>query len=261
MLVVKQADLETGLRDLGLGPGDGVLCHSAVQYLGRPEQGLQTYSEALGHVIDISTQPGGGTLAVPAFNFDFARGAAYHPRRSPAVGMGAFSEFVRQLPQARRTRHPMQSLAVVGLYAEEFSCLDTVSAFDAGSTFERMLDLDFKLLLLGADVQAVSIVHYSEQRAQVPYRYWKDFRGPVFIERDNVWVEEQRMYRMYVRDLALDPQLDLHPIREILEERRQWHTRPLNYGILTVCRLRDFVSAADECLARDPWIFVTNRKS
>jgi aminoglycoside N3'-acetyltransferase len=42
-----------------------------------------------------------------------------------------------------------------------------------------MLELDFKILLLGADVQAISLLHWVEQRLQVPYRYWKVFRGPV----------------------------------------------------------------------------------
>jgi aminoglycoside 3-N-acetyltransferase len=260
MRVVTRPGLEAALRAMGLEAGDGVLCHSAVQFLGKPEDGQATYYDALANVIDISARPGSGTLAVPAFNFEFSNGAPYNPRKTPSQGMGVFSEYVRQLPQARRTTHPMQSLAVVGAHADEFARLDTLSAFDEDSAFERMLDLDFTLLLLGADVQAVSIVHYSEQRARVPYRYWKDFSGPVFILRGDDWVEERRTYRMFVRDLDLDPQLDLHPIQTMLEERRQWHTRSLNYGALTACRLRDFVQAADECLARDPWILIASHK-
>lgn len=260
MPVVTRQTLEGELYALGFEKGDGVLCHSAVQYLGKPENGLQTYYDALADVIDLSGRAGGGTLAAPAFNFGFAGGESYDPRRTPSQGMGAFSEFVRQLPQARRTMHPMQSLAVVGLYAEEFSRLDTPSAFDTGSAFERMLDLDFKLLLLGADVQAVSIVHYSEQRARVPYRYWKDFSGVVSVEVENGWIEERRTYRMFARDLDLDPQLDLHPTQAVMERRGEWRTRPLNFGALTACRLRDFVRAADECLARDPWALVASHK-
>ena len=199
-------------------------------------------------------------MAVPSFNFAFTGGEPYDPRKTPSQGMGVFSEYVRQLPQAHRTKHPMQSLAVIGAYAKELSRFDTSSAFDANSAFERMLDLDFKLLLLGADVQAVSIVHYSEQRAQVPYRYWKEFTGSVFIERRGDRVQEERTYRMFVRDLDLDPQLDLHPIQALLEERGLWQTCKFNYGNLTVCRVCDFVRAADDCLARDPWALVTNRK-
>jgi aminoglycoside N3'-acetyltransferase len=167
--------------------------------------------------------------------------------------MGVFSEYVRQHPAALRTPHPLQSLAVIGRYAADLAGRDTLSAFDPGSAFERMLELDFKLLLLGADVQAVSMVHYSEQRAGVPYRYWKDFTGEVKIPTG--W--ETRTYRMYARDLELNPQLDLRPIQKALEQRGRWRQVALNYGQVAACRLKDFVQAADELLAKDPRALVS----
>jgi len=170
--------------------------------------------------------------------------------------MGAFSEHVRQLPQARRTAHPMQSLAVIGSYANDLAGRDTPSAFDPGSAFERLLELDFKLLLLGADVQAVSMVHYSEQRLGVPYRYWKDFTGQVKTP-DGGW--QTRTYRMFVRDLEIDPQLDLSPIQGLLQQRGQWQCVSVNYGQVASCRLSDFVHATDDILAKDLWALVGSR--
>ncbi len=76
-----------------------------------------------------------GTLAVPAFNFGFARGEAYDPQSAPSIGMGAFSEYVRQRPEALRTTHPTQSLAVAGRWAKDLAERDTASAFDPGSAF------------------------------------------------------------------------------------------------------------------------------
>jgi aminoglycoside N3'-acetyltransferase len=170
--------------------------------------------------------------------------------------MGVFSEYVRQLAGVLRTTHPMQSLAVVGTYAEDLCMRDTPSAFDPDSAFDRMLDLDFKILLLGADIQAVSLLHYSEQRIGVPYRYWKDFTGKVV--RSSVW--EPRIYRMYVRDLDLNPQLSLLPVQNLLEERNQWRSASLNYGKVIVFRMRDFLTAANEILQNDPWALVISNK-
>jgi aminoglycoside N3'-acetyltransferase len=238
------------LGEIGVEPGDGLLVHSALQFLGRPEDGPATYLQALEAVLGPE-----GTIAVPTFNFGFARGEDYDPATTPADGMGAFSEYVRQQPGAQRTSHPMQSLAILGRHAEELAALDRPSAFDDGSAFDRMLALDFKLLLLGASVNAASVLHYSEQRAAVPYRYWKDFTGR--IRRDGDWAEHT--YRMFVRDLERDPQLEISAIHKLLEERGQWHSRRLNYGDIVQCRLADFVAAADELLAADPWVFVTNR--
>jgi aminoglycoside 3-N-acetyltransferase len=270
MRKITQAQVVEILRSLGVQAGDGLLVHSAIQFLGQPQGGVAMYLEALQEVLGLHAwlqqerSPGNkaaasktqaGCLAVPAFNFAFARGEHFHPQKTPAENMGVFSEFVRQQAQAQRTRHPMQSLAVIGSCAADLVARDTPSAFEPGSAFERMLELDFKLLLLGADVQAASIIHYSEQRADVPYRYWKDFQGLIY--RDQTW--QACEYRMFVRDLQADAQLDLHPIQELLQSRHQWAQRPVNYGSIAVCRLVDFVAAADEILAKDPWALVANR--
>ena len=237
------------LQTLGIAQGDGLLVHSAVQFLGRPVGGLQMYLQALQEVIGPV-----GTIAVPAFNFGFARGDRYDPATTPSMGMGAFSEFLRQVPGTCRTPHPMQSLAVLGRYAEDLASRDTLSAFDPGSSFERMLELGFKLLLLGADGRAVSMFHYCEQRAQVPYRYWKDFSGEV--NTPTGW--QRRTYRMFVRDLDLNPQLTLDPVVESLQRSSEWLSVDLNYGQIITCQLNDFVEAADQILAEDPWAVVTN---
>jgi aminoglycoside N3'-acetyltransferase len=273
MREITKEQVIVALQEVGIRPGDGLLVHSAIQYLGKPVGGLGIYLDAICAVIycDSRMRSGDtagsknpsqfltpdlqhltGTLAVPTFNFAFARGEPYDPQATPSHGMGAFSEYVRQLPGVMRTCHPMQSLAVVGRYAEDLAGRDTPSAFDPGSAFERMLELDFKLLLLGAEVQAVSMVHYSEQRLGVPYRYWKDFTGQV--KTPNGW--QMRIYRMFARDLAIDPQLVLHPIQVLLEQRRQWRSVRVNYGQIASCRLVDFVAASNDLLAKDPWALV-----
>lgn len=248
--VLTRSQLDEALNNVGVRPGDGLLVHSALQLLGRPEDGLQMYLDAL--LAGVGPQ---GTLAVPTFTFEFARGKDYDPQASPSVAMGAFSEFVRQQSGTMRTKHPMQSLAVIGARAKEFAEIDTPSAFEAGSVFERMLDLNFKLLLLGADVQASSIVHYSEQRVAVPYRYWKEFSGRV--KQDGAWTT--RTYPMLVRDMDLDPQLHLAPIQTVLVSKEQWHSSKLNFGEIACCTLHDFVAAADSLLAANAWALVANK--
>lgn len=248
MHILTQTHLAQTLRTLGLQRGDTVLCHSALQFLGKPENGLDTISGALDSVLEFSTLQ--GTLALPAFNFDFAHGLPYHPKISPAQKMGALPEYFRRYPGVCRTPHPMQSLLVVGRFAQDLCNRDTPSAFDEHSAFARLLELNGWLLLLGADIQAASIIHYSEQRARVPYRYWKEFTAS--------YANEIRTYRMFVRDLALDPKLSLAPLQAELTKRGQWYNQPLNYGNVSACRLSDFVHAADDLLAQNPWTFVTN---
>ena len=144
---------------LGIKQADGLLVHSAVQFLGKPVDGLETYLEAILEVIGPE-----GTLAVPTFNFGFCRGEVFDPETTPSIDMGVFSEYIRQRPASRRTKHPMQSLAVLGKDADEFSAIDTRSAFEDGSVFDEMIECEYKLLFLGANIQSASLAHWSEQR-------------------------------------------------------------------------------------------------
>lgn len=249
MRKVTQNQVVRALHEVGVQVGDGLLVHSALQLLGLPEMGIGIYLDAMFEVLGTK-----GTVVVPTFNFTFTGGEDYDPQRAPSVGMGVFSEYIRQHPEALRTTHPMQSYAAIGKYAVELAACDTPSAFDDGSAVDRMLNLGFKLLLLGADIQAVSTLHYSEQRAGVPYRYWKDFSGRIL--RDGEW--QEATYRMFARDMEIDARLEIYKIQNILESKGGWSSVKFNYGVISLCSLVEFISITDMLLAQDPWVFVTN---
>jgi aminoglycoside 3-N-acetyltransferase len=154
-----------------------------------------------------------------------------------------------------RSSHPLQSVAALGYYAEDLAGRDTLSVFESGSVFARMLELDFKLLLLGAGIQAASLVHYCETAARVPYRKWVDFTGQIM--QNGQWVK--KTYGMYARILEIDPQLELQPIQLELERMGAWQEVSLNYGKIACCRFIDFVSACMSLLEKDPWILVSNK--
>ena len=67
MQEVTQQQVTTCLKTLGIASGDGLLVHSAVQFLGRPVGGLKMYLDAIQAVIGPD-----GTLVIPTFNFGFA---------------------------------------------------------------------------------------------------------------------------------------------------------------------------------------------
>jgi len=269
MLTVTRKQFLELLQSLGLRPGDDLMIHSALQFLGRPEGGVEMYLDALCQCLEIDPlrfvhrRPDENeladcpsTLAVPTFNFGFTRGQPFDLESTPSEGMGAFAELVRTRPGAFRSPHPIQSVAAIGRHAVDLARCDTPGGYDPGSSFDRMLGLDFKVLLLGADIFYTSMVQYVEQVANVPYRYWKKFIGPV-RGVDGEW--RTLTYRMFVRDLELDPLVSCKPVQKVLQERGQWSAEKLNYGGVAFFRLADYVKAASEMLAADAWAFVQNR--
>lgn len=247
---VKRADLATVLSELGLDQGDGVMVHSSLHHIGKAEEGASTYLGALRLVVGDK-----GTIVVPSFTFAFARGERFDPASSAGESMGVFADHVRELPFARRSPHPLQSVAAIGPFADDICSRDTAGAFDPGSPFDRMLELDFKLLLLGASVDNVSMIHYSEQHVGVPYRFWKDFAGEV--KTPSGW--QPRSYRLYARDQERKPEFDLSVIEAHLRSAGVWRETPVGSGRVALTGLRAFHESASEILRQDPWRIVKNR--
>ena len=69
---------------------------------------------------------------------------------------------------------------------------------------------------------------------------------------------ETRTYRMFVRNMEVDPKIELYPVQESLQEQGLWISAPLNYGYISTCRLVDFVTRTEAFLDKDPWSLVTN---
>lgn len=248
----REQDLGQALESSDVAPGDVVVVHSALFSLGQIEGATidelpaRIYAGLRDHLGP------SGTVVVPTFNFDFCRGMEFNRQYTPSDGMGAFSEFVRQLPQAHRSPHPMQSVAAVGPVAADLARRDTPGAFDPEGPFEALIDFDATILMLGCGIDAVSLVHWAEQKVGVPYRYWKEFSAPY---RDHQWAG-RRTYRMYVRDLELDPTVRLHKIGRVLRRNGELRRLAIGAGALQSCRARHFASAAVRLLHRDPCVLV-----
>jgi len=245
-------DLRRALERAGVASGDMVLVHSSLFPLGRlhgvdrrlvPLRLVQTMLDAIGPK---------GTLVVPTFCWGFCRGERFDRRTTPSQGMGLFAEVVRGLPSARRSRHPMQSVSVVGPAADWLTSGDPGSAFSPGGAFRKLVDADAKLVLLGAPLQSVSLVHLAEEEQRVPYRYFKSFEGPYCDDEGERWCS----YEMYVRDLELDPRLDLSRLESPLKACGAMQSAIVGSGHITVVPARVFHDTVSSWLQADPWALV-----
>ena len=240
--------LRTVLSCAGIDSGDLVFVHSALFSLGRIEgASIQQIPQVLYETLCDVVGPR-GTVAVPAFNFDFCSGETFDRQHTPSEGMGAFSEYLRQHPEALRSPHPMQSMAAVGDRARDLTDRDTPGAFDDDGSFDALIEYGARVLMIGCDINAVSLIHWAEQRAAVPYRFWKEFSGR-YRDADRI---ERRTYRMHARDLRRDPEVRVYPVGQILRRRGELRRFRLGSGAVESCRARDFASAALRLLHRDP---------
>lgn len=249
-------DFKLSLKKVNIHPGDTIFVHSSLFQLGMLE-GFQAEAMPAELVRMLLEYLGNkGTLVVPTFNFGFSKGMPFDRQHSTSEGMGILSEYVRNMPESIRSRHPLQSISAVGRFAEEITSPNTDSSFDIGGPFNKMIDLGAKLLLLGASIQSASLIHYVEERVEVPYRYWKTFKG-IYVDNG---VKEERTYKFFARDLELDPRLNLYPIERWLKERNQFYKVPLGNGKIVQCTFSDFFDVVHEHLKNDPYCLVKSIK-
>lgn len=247
-------NIRASLEACGIKEGDTVLVHGSLMHLGRM-RGVSGGELAARHFEALQTAVGAdGTIVVPTFTFAFCRGTAFDSQSSPSEGMGVFSEYVRTRPEAHRSPHPMQSVAAIGPAAAAICCTETRSSFDPGGPFDTLLRMGAKGLLLGAPMQSFSLVHLAEERCAVPYRYWKEFSAPYGNP------PAPRSFAIYVRDLKLDPRLNLSRIDDVLAERGLLSKAVLGAGHLKAFALTDFIDVTMAGLRADPaWLLQERR--
>ena len=171
-------DLVAHLRALGLEPGDNVVVHGHLVAFGRIEGGAATLDRALQEVIGEA-----GTIAVPTYTFRNDPETAFDPQGTPSVGMGVFSEYLRTLPEARRSWCPLHSHAARGPKAMLLREGLFTASFGPGSDFEAFHHAGFRLLSLGCDfIKGASYVHHVEAVASVPYREWRELPRRIVLQ-------------------------------------------------------------------------------
>lgn len=199
--------LRDGLHRLGIRAGDLVMVHASLKALGAtpggPVQGgpatvLAALLDALGPdgtlmaYVSWDRSPYEETLgenrltprerdAWPAFDPDAA--GTYR-------GFGVLNAYIAAHPGARRSHHPDASMAAIGAAAEWLVAdhpLD--SGYGRGSPLERFVAAGGRVLLLGAPLDAVTVLHYAEAIADFPGKRRVSYAMPV---RDaagrKVWV-------------------------------------------------------------------------
>jgi aminoglycoside 3-N-acetyltransferase len=182
--------LVAAYRALGVGRGRVVLvAANFAPMIERPGEDKQALLGEHLHAMQEILGPE-GTIVVPTASLNLCNTEIeFDLRATPSHRMGAFAEFVRQQPHARRSFHPFWSLAALGGGAA--GLVEDVSrhAFAMNSVWSRLVEADALALHVGVLPRlSMSVSHHIELVCGVPYRYTKEFMHPV--RRGNVVAAE-----------------------------------------------------------------------
>lgn len=177
------------------------MVHSSLSSLGYVLGGAQA---VVGAILDVLGSD--GTLVMPAFSPEVSHPATWSkrpfrvtdlklaqdhvPTFDPAItptSMGAIAETFRNWPGVLRSAHPQVSVTACGALAERIVTPHELAwGQGAGSPFERLYDLDARLLLLGVGFNRATLLHFAESR--VPHGRRKTRCIPMHRDSTRVWL-------------------------------------------------------------------------
>jgi aminoglycoside 3-N-acetyltransferase len=189
---------ETMLRLLeSVGAADAriLYIHSAISF-GAPNPDLRR-NVLLSEMYQVLAALNVPNICVPTFTFSFCNGEDYSVQTSRSR-MGAFNEYVRRLPEARRSNDPLLSSTLIG----DDQDLVTPASRDSigeGSTFDKLHQRGkgVKFLFMGTTVsECLTYSHYVEERLNVPYRYNRAFTGSI-TDGERTWQDTSQLFVRY----------------------------------------------------------------
>ncbi len=155
-------DVKDGLFALGLRRGMAVMVHSSLAGFGNVEGGADTVIDALLEVLGSD-----GTLMMPSFSgpdkvFDY--------KKSPC-GLGEIPDSFWRRKEVRRSLHPTHSAAACGRHAGYFleAHERAKTAYGENTPYKRLIDKGGFALMLGVDLDRLTILHTVEAFADAPY--------------------------------------------------------------------------------------------
>jgi len=189
---ISRSQLEAGLRALGLREGSVVLVHARMSALGwvvggsgavvsallealGPDGTLMAYASWQEHVYHASEWPEEHRAAYvaepPVFDPATAEAARDH---------GRIPERVRTWPGAERSVHPEASMVAVGRLARTLTAHHPQQdAYGPDSPLGRLVAAGGDVLMLGAPLETLTILHHAEAIASPPGKRTVTFEIPV----------------------------------------------------------------------------------
>jgi aminoglycoside N3'-acetyltransferase len=192
MHAASHTDLAWDLARLGVREGDTIMVHASLKAVGPVEGGPETIVAALLDAVG----PAGNLLAYVSWDrspyeeslnglqLSEAERAAWPPFDPRVAGtyrdFGLLNAFICQHPGAERSEHPDASMAAIGPRAAELVHRHELGhAYGPGSPLERFIGMDGKVLLLGAPLGSVTVLHYAEAVANIPNKRRVNYEMPV----------------------------------------------------------------------------------
>ncbi|WP_404370627.1 aminoglycoside 3-N-acetyltransferase [Corallococcus coralloides] len=193
-----RTDVRDALRRLGVEEGDLVMVHAGLRSLGPVLGGVNAVVLALQDAVgsqgtlmayvdwELGVEPEDFEDArlrdeIPTFDKRTARAMRDH---------GILAETLRTWPGAIRSDHPDAGMVAIGPRAE-WLCADHPFryGYGPGSPLARLVEARGKVLMLGAPLETLTLLHHAEHLADLPGKRVVRYQRPLQVDGERHWVD------------------------------------------------------------------------
>lgn len=195
--------LTTQLRNLGLKSSDTIMLHASMRAIGRVESPDQIY-QAIMEVIRpdgtlmmyVGCEPkyeavGRGKVSASEEKTILEQCPAFDPDTTVArPDYGILAECFRRSPGVICSTNPGARIAALGVKAKWLRADHSLNyGYGTESPLAKLYESGGKLLLLGSDLDQVTMLHYAEHIAPVQNKRIVRFKVPLSQNGSKVWVD------------------------------------------------------------------------
>jgi aminoglycoside 3-N-acetyltransferase len=239
-------ELVAALKASGIQAGDTVFSHSNIGFFGMPE-GAGDPGSACKIILDAILGVLGkeGSFVVPSFTYSFGADKAekiFDVRNTPSA-MGIFAEYVRKLPEAKRSLDPMFSISALGAKARELTENIGDECFGPESFWARLHKLGGKICNFNFD-SGSTLIHYVEKCLNVPYRKDYELSGKVIAGGKSY----PKTIIYFARDLASKTAYPRFERFDELAKKKYAKTSQLGRGEIVTITANDTYKLIEETL-------------
>lgn len=195
-----RASLREDLCRLGIHAGDAVMVHASMSKVGPLLNGPDALIGALLDVVG----PKGTILAYTDWDATYdelldpdghvpEEWRAHIPPFDPGASRatrdnGILAEFIRTTPGARRSGNPGASMAAIGALSAWFTDDHPLDyGYGEGSPLARLVEVGGKVLMVGAPLDTMTLLHHAEHLAHIPNKRLRRYEAPFATSDGTIW--------------------------------------------------------------------------
>jgi aminoglycoside 3-N-acetyltransferase len=191
---------------------------------------------------------GNGTLVVPTFTYTRGGPDSPYVHEGTPSETGVLTEYMRRLPDAVRSVHPVFSFVAIGDRKNDICSNVSRHSYGWDSTTHRLVNTDALVVSIGRSPHRGSFfIHLGEVFVGVPYRYTKQLSIPVIVGGQSV----TQPFFHYVKYRDADIAWDTNRLVERLETRRHVKYEALGLSGIWAYQAKDVLNTTVSLLNRN----------